>query len=380
MERAKEMKTILAIESTCDDSCAAVVGYDSDADGTPRAPRVIADVRASQWHAHAPFGGVVPTLAVREHEKNLPLVVRDAVEACAKATGGRKPDLVAVASEPGMRACVDVGKRVAADVAGKLGVPLRFVNHLHAHALVARLVRPALAFPFLTLLVSGGHSIAMVSQNASTHRVLGSTTDDALGEAFDKVARALGTKRPDVAEQLRTQHGGAVLERLARAGKRNDAVRLPVPMRKRPEHAASMNFSFAGLKTASFRLVEAVGGAVPAEDIALEFQTRAFDHVMDVVRKSVAHEVRSGRETPRSLVVCGGVAANAELRARLEAVCVELGGMELSAPPRDLCVDNAVMIAHAAAEVEELQRPSEWFGRDRDRRESESPVRLRLSP
>ena len=353
---------VLGIESTCDDSAAGVVEYPSG--------RVIADVRRSQNAIHGQYGGIVPNLASRAHSANLPRVVDEAMVLASSA--GAPITHVAVASGPGMLACIRHGMEVAQARSALLGVPLVGVNHLEAHTLVSRMgPAPASpAFPFLSLVVSGGNTFLALSSAVGAHTMLGRMLDDAVGQALDKVGRALVGSDGDgssAATLERFSHYGAALEALAMQGdERNAAARLPVPMRD----TRGLDFSFSGVKAACMRLI--ASGQAPRADVALAFQSAVFDHLADVAARGLmlhaAHGHRLAMESRRAaktwkrlgvngapspgvsaLVVSGGVAANKALLARMERLAAA-AGVGLVVPHAKLCVDNGVMIAWAAAE------------------------------
>ncbi len=318
---------ILGIESSCDETAAAVL----DADG-----RILAEAVLSQQREHAPFGGVVPEIAARSHLAHLPDLVRDV----AAQAGVDLSVLAAVAATagPGLIGGLIVGSQFAKGIAIAHRLPYIAVNHLEAHALTARL--PGLigvddvAFPYLLLLVSGGHCQCVAIAGVGSYRRLGSTVDDAAGEAFDKVGKLLGLGWP----------GGPALERLAASG---DASRyaFPRPMLGRE----GCDFSFSGLKTAVAQTVARLPpGALPAReaaDLAAGFQAA----VADVLADRATHAMRMMQGTASLLVVSGGVAANQAVRNAL-ARAAATQGFRLLAPPIRLCTDNAVMVAWAGLE------------------------------
>jgi N6-L-threonylcarbamoyladenine synthase len=307
---------VLGIETSCDETAAAVV---------TEAGEVLSDVVRSQVALHAPYGGVVPEIAARSHVEKL-----DAVIASAMAQAGlgfADLDGVAATAGPGLIGGVMVGLVTAKALAMAAGKPLIAVNHLEGHALSARLAEPDLAYPYLLLLASGGHCQILEVQGLGQYRRLATTIDDALGEAFDKTAKILGLGFP----------GGPAVERLAREGDPK-AVPLPRPLLG----SAEPHFSFAGLKSAVMRARDA--GIHRSEDIAASFQQAAIECVIDRTRRAME---RSGPVT--ALVVAGGVAANAALRAALTALAQE-AGLPLVAPPPKLCTDNAAMIGWAGVE------------------------------
>ncbi len=323
------MGPVMGIESSCDETAVAVL----DADG-----RVLADLVLSQEREHAPFGGVVPEIAARAHLAYLPNLVRQAMDRAGVAFTGLGG--VAASAGPGLIGGLIVGSQMAKGIALAANVPFVAINHLEAHALTARLpglVEGGAPFPYLLLLVSGGHCQCVAVEAVGHYRPLGGTVDDAAGEAFDKVAKLLGLGWP----------GGPALERLAASG---DAGRydFPRPMLRR----VGCDFSFSGLKTAVAQVVnQSAAGALPqqvAADIAASFQ-RA---VADVMADRAAHAMAMMRErsgAARLMVIAGGVAANETIRSTLTQTA-ETAGFRLVAPPVRLCTDNAVMVAWAGLE------------------------------
>jgi len=303
---------ILGIETSCDETAAAVV-----ADGTT----VLSSVVSSQVDIHARYGGVVPEVASRAHVELLgPVVAQALVEA-----GVEGPDLgaVAVSVGPGLAGALLVG--IAAAKAYSLAWDLPFVgiNHMEGHLYASFLEDPDLSPPLVVLLVSGGHTMLVAMDDHGRYRLLGTTVDDAVGEAFDKVARVMGLGYP----------GGPAIDSVAVGGD-PAAIAFPRPM---PQ---GFDFSLSGLKTAVIRYVRD-NPATPVADIAASFQAAAVDMLIDKTRRAVA-EVGA-----RSLCIGGGVAANSLLRARI----LELGaaeGLRCFLPSRAMCTDNAAMIAAAA--------------------------------
>jgi N6-L-threonylcarbamoyladenine synthase len=315
---------VLGIETSCDETAAALLAPD----GT-----VLAEALFSQHAEHLPFAGVVPEIAARAHLARLPAMVAGVL------ANQPPPAVVAATAGPGLIGGLVVGAGFAKGFALARGLPFLAINHLEAHALSARL--PMLgtppAFPYLTLLVSGGHCLLAETRGPGDHALLGTTLDDAPGEAFDKVAKMLGLGWP----------GGPAIEALAQAG---DARRfaLPRPMLGRP----GCDFSFSGLKTAVATIAAAYPpGPLPrqdAADLAAGFQDAAAASLADRAGRAMTGFVaRHGR--PATLVVSGGVAANGAIRAALAASCAR-HGFALAAPPIRLCTDNAVMVAWAAIE------------------------------
>ena len=367
---------VLGIETSCDDTGAAVVTGDG---------RVLGEALASQVEIHGPWGGVVPNLAREAHESAI-----DGVVAKALADAGVHPSqlsAVAVTVGPGLSMCLRVGVVAAQNLCAAHDLPIVPVHHMEAHALVARLAggTDAVRFPFLALLVSGGHNQLILARGVGDYVILGSTLDDALGEAYDKTARLLGLEVGG--------GGGPALERLAREGDPS-AYAFPVPLRKRK----NCDFSYAGLKTAVRMAIERdlgtpeegdaftrvhVPGAEPPRretdrdrdstvagpdsgdsedasrrkiraDVAASFQRAAVRHLEERTRRAVewATDALASSETSPSLscvVVAGGVAANATVRERLAAVADD-AGLPLVLPPPRWCTDNGVMVAWAGVE------------------------------
>jgi N6-L-threonylcarbamoyladenine synthase len=319
------MAPVLGIETSCDETAVAVVAPDR---------RVLAEAVRGQTLEHAAYGGVVPEIAARAHVLWLDrLIARVMAEA-----GLGFPDLGAVAATagPGLIGGLVVGLVTAKAIALVHRLPVVAVNHLEGHALTARLTHGT-SFPYLLLLVSGGHCQLQVVEGVGRYRRLGTTIDDALGEAFDKVAKMLGLAQP----------GGPEVEAAAARGDPS-RFRLPRPLAGRP----GCHFSFSGLKTAVRQLVLRHGEAALApplrDDICAAFQEAAIDAVLDRTR-AAARLFRDRWPLGRALVVAGGVAANRRLRARLETLAAETD-LELVLPPPALCTDNGVMIAWAAIE------------------------------
>ncbi len=310
------MTLVLGIESSCDETAVALVTADR---------RVLAERIASQEAEHRPWGGVVPELAARAHAERLAPMV----DAVLKEAGVTLDDVDAIAatSGPGLIGGVMVGLVTGKALAFAAGKPLWGVNHLEGHALSPRLIAPELEFPYLLLLVSGGHCQLIAVEGVGQYRRLATTIDDAAGEAFDKVAKMLDLGFP----------GGPAVERAAREGNPK-AVPLPRPL----VGSGEPHFSFAGLKTAVLRAVQSGRYSVP--DIAASFQAAVTDCLTDRTRIAL-HAMPEAT----ALVVAGGVAANSAVRAALEAQASTCG-LPFIAPPQRLCTDNAAMIGWAAQE------------------------------
>jgi len=319
-------ETVLGLETSCDETAAAVVRL-----APGGATEVLSSVIASQIAAHAPFGGVVPEIAARAHVESI-----DAIAARALAEAGVGFDGltgVAATAGPGLVGGVMVGLSFGKAVALARGLPLVAVNHLEGHAVSARLAAEV-AYPFLLLLVSGGHCQLLEVAGVGACRRLGSTIDDAAGEAFDKIAKTLGLPYP----------GGPALEALAATGD-PDRFTLPRMLLGRKD----CDFSFSGLKTAAARLAEGLTTDAERADLAAAVQAAIAQQLAERSdRAMAAYAVRHPGQGLR-FVVAGGVAANKAVRARLQAVA-EARGFSFTAPPLAYCTDNAAMIALAGAE------------------------------
>lgn len=321
--------TILGLESSCDDTGAAVVR------GRPSAAGVMSSVVEGQSSLHAAFGGVVPEIAARAHAERMDIVVRQAlVEAGVTLTD---LDGVAVTAGPGLIGGVMSGVMCAKGIAAGAGLPLIGVNHLAGHALTPRLT-DGVGFPYLMLLVSGGHCQFLLVRGTGSFSRLGGTIDDAPGEAFDKTARLLALPQP----------GGPSVEAEARKG---DPARLrfPRPLLDR----AGCDMSFSGLKTALLRARDELmeGGRLRAQDrsdLCAGFQQAVVDVLAEKTRRALAVYLEDQPDQP-VLTVAGGVAANRAIRSGLEAVAAEMG-VAFVAPPLALCTDNGAMIAYAGLE------------------------------
>ena len=329
-----EVLTFLGIESSCDDTAAAVVQSDG---------AILSSIVADQSVLHQSFGGVVPEIAARAHAEKLDIAVETALaEANRKLTS---IDAIAVTAGPGLIGGVMAGVMLAQGIAKGTGKPLIGVNHLAGHALTPRLT-DNLSFPYLMLLVSGGHCQFLIVQAPDLFHRLGGTIDDAPGEAFDKTARLLGLSQP----------GGPAVETEAKSGdpKRFD---FPRPLMNRP----CCDMSFSGLKTALLRerdrLIEEKGGITRQDraDLCAGFQAAVKDVLVQKTRRAVI-EYMAGNVRNPALAIAGGVGANRSIRCGLETVAAEMG-LIFTAPPLRLCTDNAAMIAWAGIELHSVGNP-----------------------
>ena len=317
---------VLGIETSCDETAASVLRLTPDG---------VADVRSSvvlsQIADHAPYGGVVPEIAARAHVETI-----DGVVARALAEAGvsvRDLDGIAATAGPGLVGGVMVGLSFGKAMALALDLPLIAVNHLEGHAVSARLTAD-IPYPFLLLLVSGGHCQLLEVGGIGACVRLGSTIDDAAGEAFDKIGGALGLPYP----------AGPALERLAQGG---DAARFPLP--RALLGRAGCDFSFSGLKTAAARLAAGLTEQADRRDLAAAVQTAITRQLVERTKRAMTAYAETHLASNRRFVVAGGVAANGAVRAGLQAAAAE-HGFTFDAPPLAYCTDNAAMIALAGAE------------------------------
>jgi N6-L-threonylcarbamoyladenine synthase len=321
-QRNESPAIILGIESSCDETAAAVICSERG---------LLSSIIASQDDAHAPYGGVVPEIAARAHMQKIEAIIAQAMTVAEVEYN--QLSAIAATSGPGLIGGVITGLMAAKGLASALDCPLIAINHLEGHALSPRLTEEC-AFPYLLLLVSGGHSQLLSVEGLGDYVRLGSTIDDAAGEAFDKTAKVMGLGFP----------GGPNVERWAENGD-DTAISLPRPLLDRD----NCDFSFAGLKTAVARAYDASDKSDAAKaDIAASFQTAVADCLIDRTHRAMVH-FKSNHDGPYRFVVAGGVAANTVLRRRL----IELSGdhaFDPIFPPLKFCGDNAAMIARAGLE------------------------------
>jgi N6-L-threonylcarbamoyladenine synthase len=319
---------VLGIETSCDETAAAVVERDAAGRGT-----IVSNVVRSQLEEHAPYGGVVPELAARAHLSHLDHIIERAVAEAGVPLAAL--DGIAATAGPGLIGGVLVGLTTGKALAAALDKPLVAVNHLEAHALTARLTN-GVGFPYLMLLVSGGHSQFVLVEGVGRYRLWGTTIDDALGEAFDKVAKLLGLGVP----------GGPEVEKLARLGD-PDRFSFPRPLLREER----LDFSFSGLKTAVRLMAERLAPLADQDvaDICASFQ-RTVAEIVAVRTAAALQRLAAARPGQRlRMVVAGGVAANMTIGAALHRVA-DTAGAELIIPPPALCTDNGAMVAWAGAE------------------------------
>jgi len=324
--RPQPTLTVLGIETSCDETAAAVVRA-----GARGPAAVLSSVVASQIAAHAPFGGVVPEIAARAHVEIIDQVIAQAMRQAELGFGDL--DGIAATAGPGLVGGVMVGLSAGKAIALARGLPLIAVNHLEGHAVSARL-GGEVDYPFLLLLVSGGHCQLLDVAGVGRCRRLGSTIDDAAGEAFDKIAKTMGLPYP----------GGPALEALAEGG---DPSRFNLPRALLGREGC--DFSFSGLKTAAARMAQGVADPVERRDLAAAVQAAIARQLAERTERALAVYLHAHGGGDRRLVVAGGVAANGEVRRALTEVA-EAAGFGFSAPPLAYCTDNGAMIALAGAE------------------------------
>ena len=330
--------TLLGLESSCDDTAAAVVRYHDD-----QPPEILSTIVVGQTDLHAAFGGVVPEIAARAHAEKMDLCVERALAESGLRL--RDMDAIAVTAGPGLIGGVLSGVMCAKGLSAGSGIPLIGVNHLAGHALTPRLT-DQVPFPYLMLLVSGGHCQFLIVHGPDEFTRIGGTIDDAPGEAFDKTARLLGLSQP----------GGPSVEAAAKTGNPK-THRMPRPLLDR----TGCDMSFSGLKTAILRarddVVAAKGGLTQQDqsDLAAGFQAAVVDVLAEKTRRALTQYLTLNPSTP-TIAVAGGVAANGAIRDALTAVAAEHETAFL-APPLALCTDNAAMIAWAGIERLRAQLP-----------------------
>lgn len=324
---------VLGIETSCDETAAAVVTDDRE---------ILSNVLHSQIKEHSPYGGVVPEIASRSHTAHIEPIVKQAMEEANISFD--ELDAIAVTGGPGLIGGVIVGVMAAKGIAVATDKPLICLNHLEGHALTARLTDDV-QFPFLLLLVSGGHCQILVAEAVGKYKILGGTIDDSIGEAFDKTAKMMRLGYP----------GGPIVEKRAKEGDPN-AYKLPRPLLDRP----GCDFSFSGLKTAIYRAVDGDGKNLSDQEknnLCASFQTAAGDVLEDRMKHAI-EKFKEMLPNGKTIVVAGGVAANQYLIGRLKKLA-EDNDMECVAPPIRLCTDNAAMIAWAGIEKFKLGHTSE---------------------
>ncbi|XP_050236642.1 probable tRNA N6-adenosine threonylcarbamoyltransferase, mitochondrial [Mercurialis annua] len=334
---SKDDLVVLGIETSCDDTAAAVVGGSGE---------ILSQVVSSQADLLARYGGVAPKMAEEAHSQVIDQVVQEALDKASLTAADLSA--VAVTIGPGLSLCLRVGVRKARKLAGTFGLPIVGIHHMEAHALVARLVEQELRFPFMAMLISGGHNLLILARDLGHYIQLGTTVDDAIGEAYDKTAKWLGL-------DLR-RSGGPAIEELAREGDAK-SIKFSTPMQQHKD----CNFSYAGLKTQVRLAIESrnINADIPISvassqerstraDIAASFQRVAVLHLEERCERAIEW-ARRIEPSIEYLVVSGGVASNQYVRTRLDQV-VKRKNLKLVCPPPSLCTDNGVMVAWTGIE------------------------------
>ncbi len=322
----KKDLTFLGIETSCDETAASVVRQDRDGN-----IKILSNVISSQVNEHLKFGGVVPENAARSHAEKIDIIIKKAME--DSKCEFTELDGVAATAGPGLLVCLMGGLSAGKSIAGILKKPFLAINHLEGHALTPRIFNKV-EFPYLLLLVSGGHTQFLFVDGIGKYKRIGTTIDDALGETFDKTAKMIGLEFP----------GGPKIEKLAENGNENAYV-LPRPILNHP----GCNLSFAGLKTAILQLSSKIKSEKDKENLAASFQ-KTINEILNVKCKSAMNEFSSThKKNKKVFVISGGVAANKSIRNNLDQLSKEMG-FENFFPPIELCSDNAAMIAWAGIE------------------------------
>ena len=323
---------ILGIESSCDETAASIVTENEQG-----IPIILSNIISSQVEVHKEFGGVVPELAARAHIKKIDIIVKKAIN----ESGLKIEDIDAVASTagPGLIVCLSVGLSFGKSFASAMNIPFISVNHLEGHALSPKL-NSNLDYPYLLLLISGGHSQYLSVNGIGNYKRLGTTIDDALGEAFDKTAKLLGVEFP----------GGPQIEILAERGNPNK-YKLPMPIFNK----GGCNLSFAGLKTAILKVSKNIKNEQDKFDIAASFQKTILDIMCKKTKNAFTEYEKNTNPNKKFFVVAGGVAANKKIRSMLIDLCNE-NNYENIFPPINLCGDNGAMIALVGLEKFKIKR------------------------
>ena len=328
----KKKALILGIESSCDETAASILEESNES-----VPNLLSNIVSSQEEIHKKFGGVVPELAARSHIDKIDLIVDKALKKSGKKLSDI--DAIAVTGGPGLVVCLSVGLNFAKTLAMTLNKPLIVVNHLEGHALSPKLITN-LKFPYLLLLISGGHSQYLAVKNLGKYKRLGTTIDDALGEAFDKTAKLLGIKFP----------GGPFIEKLAAKGNKNK-YDLPKPIINK----GGCNLSFAGLKTAILKISKTIKNNQDRYDLAASFQKTIEEILVKKTKIAFDQFKKISNKKNNFFVIAGGVAANSNIRNNLEKLSLNENFIPIF-PPHNLCGDNAAMIAMVGLQKFKLKK------------------------
>ena len=336
----KEKLTFLGIETSCDETAAAIVKENNDGTG-----EILSNIVSSQVEEHREFGGIVPEVAARAHVEKIEFIVQKAIRVSNLNLGNI--DGIAATAGPGLIVCLTVGLNTGKAIAGSLKKPFIAVNHLEGHALSPK-INSKIEFPYLLLLISGGHTQFLEVKGVNNYRRLGTTIDDALGEAFDKTAKLLGIEFP----------GGPKIEKWAKKGDEN-YFKLPKPILK----IGGCNLSFAGLKTAVLRISKNLKNEKEKYHLAASFQKTINEILYEKTKIAMKEFLKVKRNKKNTFVIAGGVAANLTIRKNLTKLAKENRFTSIF-PPINLCSDNAAMIAWAGIErykinlVDDLVFPS----------------------
>ena len=322
----KQKLTFLGIETSCDETAASVVQEKNDGTG-----KILSNIVSSQVEEHKEFGGVVPELAARAHVEKIEFIVKKAIKESYLDINDL--DGVAATAGPGLIVCLTVGLNIGKAIAGSLKKPFIAVNHLEGHALSPK-INKKIEFPYLLLLISGGHTQFLEVNGVNNYRRLGTTIDDALGEAFDKTAKLLGIEFP----------GGPIIEKWAKKGDRN-YFKLPKPILKK----GGCNLSFAGLKTAVLRTSKKLKNEKEKYHLAASFQKTINEILYEKTKVAMKEFLINKENNTNTFVIAGGVASNLSIRENLIKLAKEKNFISIF-PPINLCSDNAAMIAWTGIE------------------------------
>ncbi len=336
----KEKLTFLGIETSCDETAASVVREKTDGTG-----EILSNIVSSQIDEHKEFGGVVPEIAARAHVEKIEFIIKKAIK--ESNLNFNKINGISATAGPGLIVCLTVGLNAGKAIAGSLKKPFVAVNHLEGHALSPK-INNKIKFPYLLLLISGGHTQFLEVKGVNNYKRLGTTIDDALGEAFDKTAKLLGIEFP----------GGPKIEQLAKKGDKN-YFKLPKPILKR----GGCNLSFAGLKTAVLRTSKDLKNQREKYHLAASFQKTINEILYEKTKIAMEEFLKDKENIEKTFVIAGGVAANLKIRENLAKLSKEKKFSSIF-PPINLCSDNAAMIAWAGIErykmnlINDLEFPS----------------------
>ena len=336
----KKKLTFLGIETSCDETAASIVREKSDGTG-----EILSNIVSSQVEEHKEFGGIVPEVAARAHIEKIEFIIKKAIKESNLTFNDI--DGISATAGPGLIVCLTVGLNIGKAIAGSLGKPFVAVNHLEGHALSPK-IDNKIKFPYLLLLISGGHTQFLEVNGVNSYKRLGTTIDDALGEAFDKTAKLLGIEFP----------GGPKIEQWAKKGDEN-YFKLPKPIYKK----GGCNMSFAGLKTAVLKITKKIKNSKEKYHLAASFQKTINEILYEKTKVAMSEFLKNKKNKQNTFVIAGGVARNLSIRKNLSKLAIEKNFISIF-PPINLCSDNAAMIAWAGIErykinlVDNLEFPS----------------------